>query len=69
MAPARDTGSFWYNLLGFLLPLLSLLGCVAFRKHNYIRNYKALKKGAVVGLVFRAVILAIFLVLLILAIV
>ena len=68
MAPARDTGSFWYNLLGFLLPLLSLLGCVAFRKHNYIRNYKALKKGAVVGLVFRAVILAIFAVLLILAI-
>ena len=68
VAPARDTGSFWYNILAFFLPLLCLLGSVVFRKHNYIRNYKALKKGAVVGLIFRAVILAIFLLLLFLAV-
>ena len=30
MAPARDTGSFWYNFLGFLVPLLSLLGAHIF---------------------------------------
>ena len=68
VAPARDTGSFWYNILAFFLPLLCLLGSVVFRKHNYIRNYKALKKGAVVGLIFRAVLLAIFLLLLFLAV-
>ena len=68
VAPARDTGSFWYNILAFFLPLLCLLGSVVFRKHNYIRNYKALKKGAVVGLIFRAVLIAIFLLLLLLAV-
>ena len=69
MAPARDTGSFWYNFLGFLLPLLSLLGAHIFRTHNYIRNYKALKKGAIVGLVFRAVLIGIFALLLVLAVI
>ena len=69
MAPARDTGSYWYNFLGFLLPLLSLLGAHIFRTHNYIRNYKALKKGAIVGLVFRAVLIGIFALLLVLAVI
>ena len=69
MAPARDTGSYWYNLLGFLLPLLSLIGAHFFRVNNYIRNFKALKKGAVVGLIFRAVLLGIFALLLVLAVI
>lgn len=69
MAPARDTGSYWYNLLGFLLPLLSLIGAHFFRINNYIRNFKALKKGAVVGLIFRAVLLGIFALLLVLAVI
>ena len=69
MAPAHDTGSYWYGILAFFLPLLCLLGSLAFRKHNYIRNYKSMKKGAIVGLIFRAVIIAIFLLLLVLAIV
>ena len=68
MPPARDTGSYWYNFLGFLLPLLSLLGAHIFRKHNYIRNFKALKKGAIVGLIFRAVIVGLFALLLVLAV-
>ena len=69
MPPARDTGSYWYNLLGFLLPLLSLIGAHFFRVNNYIRNFKALKKGAVVGLIFRAVLLGIFALLLVLAVI
>ena len=69
LAPPRDTGSFWYKFLAFILPLLCLIGCQFFRKYNYIRNYKAMKKGAIVGLIFRGVILALFILLLILAVI
>ena len=57
-APLHDTGSKWYVFLSFLLPLLGLIAGVVFRKFNYIRNYKACKKGAIAGLItFAAIIL------------
>ena len=44
--------------LSFILPLLGLIAGVVFRKFNYIRNYKACKKGAIAGLItFAAIIL------------
>ena len=43
--PTRDTGSFWYTLLSFILPILGLPAALLFRKHNYIRNYRACRKG------------------------
>lgn len=43
--PTRDTGSFWYTILSFILPILGLPAAILFRKHDYIRNYKACKKG------------------------
>ena len=65
--PVHDTGSFWYKFLAFFLPILGLLGGQIFRAKNYINNYKALKKGAIVGLIFRLVVLLLFGLLLILA--
>ena len=57
-APLHDTGSKWYVFLSFLLPLLGLIAGVVFRKFNYIRNYKACKKGAIAGLItFAAIVL------------
>ena len=58
--PIHDTGSKWLALLSFFLPLLGLLGAFVYRKRNYIRNYKACKKGAVIGFITLGVILAIF---------
>ncbi len=68
-APVHDTGSFWLKFLGFLLPILSLIGAFVYKKHNYMRNFNALKKGAIVGIGFRLVIIAIFILLILLAVV
>lgn len=67
--PIHDTGSFWYSFLAFFLPLLCLCAGFICRKHNYIRNYKALKKGAITGLIFRAVLIGLFVLMLILAVI
>ena len=67
--PARDTGSIWYKVLSFLLPILGIIAAVLFRKYNYIRNYKACKGGAVAGFIFLAVIAVLFVLLLVLAVI
>ena len=67
--PARDTGSIWYKVLSFLLPILGIIAAVLFRKHNYIRNYRSCKGGAVAGFIFLAVIAIIFVLLLVLAVI
>ena len=67
--PVHDTGSFWYKFLAFFLPILGLLAGQIFKANNYINNFKALKKGAIVGLIFRLVVLLLFGLLLILAVI
>ena len=66
--PVHDTGGFFYRFLAFLLPILGLLVGMVFRSKNYLRNFRALKKGAVAGLIFRLVLLLLFGLLLLLAI-
>ncbi len=68
-APVHDTGSMWFIVLGILLPLISLIMAFFYRKNNYIRNFKVCKKGAIIGLVIRGVILALFGLLIILAVI
>ena len=67
--PVHDTGSFWYKLLAFLLPILGLIAGQVLKGRNYLRNFRALKKGAIAGIVFRLVLLALFGLLILLAIV
>ena len=67
--PVHDTGSFWYKLLAFLLPILGLLAGQVLKGRNYLRNFRALKKGAIAGLIFRLVLLALFGLLILLSIV
>ncbi len=62
--PVHDTGSIWYAVLSFFLPLLGLIGGLIFRHYNHFRNYKACMKGTVIGFITIGVILAIFLLLL-----
>ncbi len=68
-APAGDTGSVIYLLLSFLLPLLGILGALIFRKFNYIKNYKACKKGFTYGLITLGAIVGFFILCLLLALV
>ena len=67
--PVHDTGSAWYAVLSFFLPLLGLIGALIFRHFNHFRNYKSCMKGTVIGFIVLGVILAIFLLLLLLAVV
>ena len=59
--PIHDTGSLWYKVFGFILPIICLIIAVIQKKHNYIRNYQAFKKGAIFGLIFRGAVVALFL--------
>ena len=67
--PVHDTGSVWYTVLGFLLPVIGLILGFVFKGHKHYRNYKACLKGAIAGFIFIGVILVIFALLLILAVV
>ncbi len=67
-APLHDTGSFWYKLLSFFLPLLGLIGGLVFHKYHHHRNAKACIKGAVVGLCVLVAILLLFGLMLLLAV-
>ncbi len=67
--PVHDTGSIWYTILSFFLPILGLIGAFVFRKFNYIRNFKACRKGAVVGFIVLGALLLLFLLLLLLAVI
>ncbi len=58
--PIHDTGNAWYSVGGFLLPILFLFIGWLFRRKNYIKNYLSCRRGAIVGLILRALILVIF---------
>ena len=66
--PLHDTGSKWYTFLSFLLPLLGLIAAVVFRKFNHIRNYKACKKGALIGIATFAAFILFFALMLVVAV-
>ncbi len=65
--PVHDTGSLWYSILSFFLPILGLIGAWIFHHFHHYRNYKRCIKGAVAGLIVLGVILAFFAVMLVLA--
>ena len=67
-APLHDTGSKWYSILSFLLPLLGLIAAAVFKKFKHFRNYKACKKGALIGLGVIAAVILFFLLMLLLAV-
>ena len=68
-APLHDTGSVWYKVISFLLPILGLIAAVVFKHFHYYRNYTACKKGAIGGLILIGVIIVLFVLLLILVVI
>ncbi len=57
---AKDTGSLWYGVLSFFLPILGLIAAAIFKKHNFISNFRVCKKGAIAGLITLAALIALF---------
>ena len=68
-APLHDTGSKWYSILSFFLPLLGLIAAAVFRKFNHIRNYKACLKGALIGIATFVAVILFFALMLVLAVI
>ncbi len=67
--PIHDTGSKWYSIGSFFLPIPGLIAGFLFKKFNHIRNFKACLKGALIGLGVTAAIIALFGLMLILAVI
>ena len=67
--PIHDTGSKWYAILSFFLPLLGLIAGFVFRHFNHIRNYKACKKGALIGFAVIGAVVLLFCLMLVLAVI
>ena len=65
----HDTGSKWYAILSFLLPILGIVGTLLFKKYKHMRNSRACKKGTIAGFITWAAILLIFALLLILVVI
>ena len=66
--PVHDTGSAWYAILTFFLPILGLIAAFVFRRHNYIRNYKACRKGVIAFAATLGVCVALLLLFIVIAI-
>ncbi len=58
--PVKDTGSNWFIVLGFLLPIIAYIASIIYLKKEYAFNARALRKGALIGLIVRAIILVFF---------
>ena len=67
--PTHDTGSIWYKILSFLLPILGLIAAAVFKHFHHTRNQKACFRGASAGLIVLGVIVILFLLLLVLAVI
>ena len=67
--PIHDTGSKWYAILSFFLPLLGLIAGFVFRHFNHIRNYKACRKGALIGFAVIGAVVLLFCLMLVLAVI
>lgn len=68
-APVHDTGKFIYSFLSFFLPIFGIIAAFVFKHYNYIRNYKACKKGAIAGFVTIVVLILLLLLLLLLVVI
>jgi len=60
LPPLHDTGSIWLTILSFFLFIPGIIAAVLFKKHNYIRNYKACKLGVKIFLILLAIVVFIY---------
>lgn len=58
--PVHDTGSIWYKILSFFLPILGIPAWLIFKHFKHFRNAKACRNGSIAGLITLGAILAFF---------
>ncbi len=68
-APLHDTGNIMLAILSFLLPVIGLIAGGVFKHFRYYRNYKACKKGAIIGFVCIGAVALLFLLMLLMAVI
>lgn len=59
--PIHDTGSIWFTVLGFLLPIVGLILWGLFNHFHYRRSARRVKTGTIAGLIVIAAVIVIFL--------
>ena len=69
IAPIHDTGSAWYKVLSFLLPVIGLILVHVFKKKKHYRNARACMTGAKIGFITLGVIILLFAISLILVVI
>lgn len=57
-----DTGSMWYSVLAFLLPIFGLIALPILKKFKFYKTFKAVKNGTIVGFSVIGIIVLIFLI-------
>ena len=67
--PPHDTGNVGYSIGSFFLPIIGIIAAEVYKHKQYYHNYKACKKGAVIGFIVLGVILLIFLLALLLVVI
>ena len=67
--PLHDTGSKWYSVLSFFLPIPGLIAALLFKKFKHIRNFKACRKGALAGIGVIAALVLLFCICLLIAVI
>ncbi len=67
-APLHDTGSKWYSIASFFLAPLGLIAGWIFKAKKHYRNYKACMKGAIAGLATVGAVVALFGLMLVMAV-
>ena len=67
--PIHDTGNALYAIMSFFLPILGIIAACIFRRKNYIRNFKACRKGVLAAVACLGVGLLLFAFLMIMAVI
>ena len=62
LPPLHDTGNVWLTVLSFLLFIPGIIAAILFKKHNYIRNYKACKRGVKLFFILLGLIILFYLI-------
>ena len=57
-----DTGSMWFSILAFFLPIFGLIALPILKKHRFYKTIKSVRKGTIVGFSVIGISVLIFLI-------
>lgn len=65
--PIHDTGSPWLSVLAFFLSIAGLIATMILKKKKWYRTYRVVRKGTIIGLITKAILLGLFVIAVIIA--